>query len=48
MPIFESEIATYPFLFRSMMPGVKWWTYVLVQINSRMTSRRDLKLKSAD
>lgn len=37
-----------PFLFLSRMPGVKWWTYVLVQMSSRMTRRRDWKLKSAD
>jgi len=38
---------SYPFLFRSMMPGAKWWTYVLVHIRRRMTWSRDWKLKRA-
>lgn len=38
----------YPSLFRSMMPGAKWWTYALVQMSSRRTRRSDWKLKRAD
>lgn len=46
--LLQSISFPYPFLFLSRMPGVKWWTYVLVQMSSRMTRRRDWKLNSAD
>lgn len=38
----------YPSLFLSMIPGVKWWTYALVQMRRRSVRRRDWKLKRAD
>ena len=33
--------SAYPFLCLSKIPGVKWCTYVLVQIRRRMTRRSD-------
>ena len=38
---------TYPSLFLSTILGIRAWTYVEVQMKSRMARRRDWKLKIA-
>lgn len=44
---FQTKLPTGVFLHLSTRDGIKSYKYVLVQMNSTMTMRRDSKLKSA-